>query len=229
MQHELNTKNIVLAGVFEVPYFDKHFFIKNEIVKEDEIVPTFTIFESAHVQLFAQKFQLFITAGQAIVSGNDEQDMVNAALALYKALPDVTIITALGINFNWNLVDGNLPLSNFSKKYFYSNQIELLSKYFNSDNSTHGLIASSDYMDGRLKFEGRAVLINKMHMQVQLKNQEQVVLDANNIKSSTTTEAISLQFNFHFEIKQKALNSMKILNEYSLYKNRAEEITHSLN
>ena len=223
MQHKLESKTIVLIGAFDLSIIDRNFFIKNKIVDEADVLPSFTFFDVNQGQMLTNKIQISINAAQLVIGGNDMRAIVEAGISICNKLIETsTPIQAMGLNFTWQVINEDLSLPALSKKYFYSDQINLVSRFFNEEGSAYGMICSTDYNDARLKFEGRSVISNSIRMNVDV--------TANvPLQHMGSVEALQLQYNFHFEIRNKKISPVNVVNEYYTYANRAEEITLSFN
>jgi len=210
MQTELKEKNIVFAGVFNVASYDKYFFIKNDIVKEEEILDN-SVFAGFNgvTQLITNKIQITISLGQLIISdlliGSSESNIENIAISIVEKLKNSSVV-ALGINLNWSLMDESRSLGQLSKDLFYNDKIELFSKMFNSDNPMYGVYASKNIKDGRVKLDIKPHVIKQ--------------------PDNSTMSFLYFIFNFHFDIKNKEGNSelLTIIRDYSFYKEESVKI-----
>jgi len=210
MNIDLKIKNIVLVGVFNPNLFDKYFFIKNEIIKEDEILAGSIFGVIGGMQLICSRFHIVISINQIIISSvlpeNDDDDISNIILSIIKT-GEIVNVTALGMNFHWFLEDGTKSLEETSKEHFYNDKIEIFSKFFKSDDAMFGAYASADFKDSRLKLD---IKPNRLH-----DNNKKVIQNA-----------IAFAFNFHFDIKNSSDNTelTKLLTDYSAYREESNRI-----
>jgi len=206
----LKIRNIVLVGAFNPMVFDKYFFIKNQIVKEDEILVGSVFGTLGGMQLVSNKFNIIISLKQIIISAtkseSNEDEISKIILSIIEA-GKIVNVTAMGINFHWFLEETSKTLEEISKHYFYNDKLKLFSKFFNADNSMFGVYASTNFKDSRLKLD---VKPNKLQ----------------DIIKKTFQEEISFAFNFHFDIKNQNdnLELIKYLNDYNSYRKESDRI-----
>lgn len=217
MQSELNFKNIVLAGVFNPAIFDKYYFIKNNVVGEDEILSSSVFDPSNTIQLISNKFSVVVIFNQIIITdsdGSSSDEIYTIAMKIIETMKNPaaiaggvvqSMLNAIGINFSWFLKDADEPLSKTTKKHFYNNDLELYRKYFNSDDSAFGIYASSNYQDSRLKLEIKPTL-SLEH------------------RTGSIAETIGFIFNYHFDINNNYQQAINVLENYETYKLHTEEI-----
>jgi len=209
MQTELKVKNIVFAGVFDLSIFDKYFFIKNEILKEEDILIGSVFNKDDTIQVLTENFQIIINGIQLVIINTKPQSNQNyiqdIALVIINTV-DVRSLQALGLNFNWFLEDNSIPFNKLSKQLFYNDKIELFAKFFDSDDSMFGSYASTNVKDGRLKLDIKPITM--------------VNLDG------TSQNVINFVFNFHFDNKGTENNSniAKWVNDYSFYENEGKRL-----
>ncbi len=211
MQQELKTKNIVLAGFFDPSAFDKLFFVKNEILNEDQILAG-SIFDGNSVQLIGISFHILVLSNQVIITDlkpNENTPIDKTILSIISA-GKISKVIALGINFHWFLEDKSKSLEQFSKDLFYNDKIKILADFFKSANSAFGVYASTDFMNARMKLDVKPNTITEI-------NQTGNVLNK---------QVLNFAFNFHFEIKNPSDNSemLQYISEYNSYKQETEKI-----
>jgi hypothetical protein len=210
MNISLKVKNIVLVGVFNPSTFDKYFFIKNNIVKEDEILPNSIFGEIGIVQLLSQNFHVMINLNQIIVSSlkpeNDTNEISKITLSILKT-GKISNLSAMGINAQWFLDDNSKKMEELSKGFFYNEKLELFTKFFNADNSRFGVYASTNFKDSRLKLDIKPSIIQ-------------------DILKTTIQDVILFAFNFHFDFKDDIENIKLIsyLNDYNSYIEESKRI-----
>jgi hypothetical protein len=215
MQTNLRIKNIVFVGNFNLSTFDKYFFIKHNIVKEDELLP-FTRFDSGAIQVSTHKFDIIVVPQQLIFSSkifNQDTDELNKIAALVIKTGNVIDINAFGINFHWFMEDETRPLNKLSRDLFYNDKIKLFSDFFDDENAVFGIYASKNFKTGRLKLDIKPGKFQEI------------------APPYLNPEVITFAFNFHFDIKNLTDNSeiINILNEYDSYKKESERIISTYN
>jgi len=211
MQTNLGIKNIVLVGLFNVQQLDKYFFIKNEIVKDEDILKG-SIFDSIGgvTQLVCENFNVLISAQQIIITDskpeNNDNGIADIISKILKSATDIKI-TALGINFHWFLSDEKISLEEFSRRLFYNDKVELFNKCFISKDYMFGAYASTNFKNSRLKLDVKPTITH-------------------NSLDNSVYNVIDFSFNFHFDNKNK-FDNVEILNylsEFDSYKSESEKI-----
>lgn len=208
MEISRRIKNIVLVGKFNPASFDKYFFIKNEILKEEEIL-TGSIFGAlGGMQLVSNKYNIIISINQIIISATnpekDDDEIEATIISLIKGAKKVNVV-ALGMNFHWHIEDSEKSMEIISKEFFYNDKLDLFTKFFNSEDALFGAYASINYMDSRLKLD---------------------IKPNNIIDNASKKNVMNFAFNFHFDIVNRDDNSelIKYLSDYNAYKEKSEEI-----
>ena len=206
MQTKLQVKNIVFVGFFEISKFDKYFFIKNNIVEENEILEGSRFDTIGGIQIFCQKFDLVITNIQLVISSKlfneGNINISEVADSIIKAA-NITNLTAFGINFHWWMEDIDQSLPNVTRELFYNSNIKLFSTFFNEKDSVFGLYASKDFKNSRLKLDVKPGKLLEKEIDV-----------------------ITFTFNFHFDIKNKSDNSevFSALLDYDSFQEESEKM-----
>lgn len=211
MDINLGVKNIVLLGTFDTSFFDKYFFIKHKIAKEEDIKNVSLFNANGVTQLITKDFSVVITPNQIIVSEydaiKDAVDINEVAESIIKH-SDVSTVTALGINFHYLLSDKKISREDATKQYFYNDKIEIFQEFKDSKDALYGAYVSVDYEDSRLKLDIKP-------MKATFNNKTPVL----------TEDVIGFQFNFHFDIKDNHQEKLlKHLKKYKLYKKKSEEM-----
>ncbi len=202
METSLKVRNIVLVGVFSPQQFDKYFFIKNNILNEEEIIAG-SSFGGLGVQVITEKFNIVIGLGQIIftsVNPEDSQILYNVASLLVKS--STIHCSAMGLNLHWYMSGFESP-ANTSQKLFYSKEIALYSNFFKQDDANFGAYASKDFKDARLKLDIKPKTIE-------------------DVLNSKVENIISFEFNFHFDVKNQSSND-ELLNYLSAYSEYEKE------
>jgi hypothetical protein len=211
MQAKVLVKNIVLAGRFNPSFFDKYFFIKNNIANESEILGNSSFIAIGAIQLITNEFNILITVNQIVITDsipNKNQDRINHIIRSIIECGNLYSITAIGINFHWLLTDNSKSFKQLSKDLFYRDDIGVLSNYFNTDDSMYGLYASKVVKDSRLKLDIKPSNLQQINVQ------------------SLDISGMLFTFNFHFDIKNK-INTEEVLNyinDYVFYKEESEKL-----
>jgi hypothetical protein len=210
MQADLKVRNIVLVGNFNITAFDKYFFIKNQIVSENDIAPNSVFANSQGIaQLFTNKFHFLITINQIVITAlnptisNDIDKIVSTLITA----GNMQVITSFGFNFHWFLNDDSKPLEELSKNYFYNDKVELIKNFFNDKTSVFGVYASTVVKDSRLKLDVKP-------------------MRADAANALPYNSFFNFAFNYHFEVKNgnDISEVLKCINDYDFYYNESEKM-----
>ena len=223
MKAEALLRSVVIVGLFHVSDFDKYFFVKTGIVSAEEWELDEAFFEAAGmVQLTCPNFNIVVTTHQIIIAdsnavgekaGIDIYGIAKLLIAGLRHLNDKTnhflagtkALSALGINFNWFLLDGETPINRLSKAYFYNDRVPIFPKFFGADDAAFGASASTDVGDARLKLDIRPTTI-----------QDPV--------TSTSKNYMGFLFNFHFSFNNDLDVLERYLDDHAYYGSVSEQI-----
>ncbi|QOW09922.1 hypothetical protein Q73A0000_05875 [Kaistella flava (ex Peng et al. 2021)] len=172
MEKVLIDKNIVVAGEFKPSAYDKLYFIKNEILEEEDFLED-SIFLPDNSIVSTENFNIDIKFNRIIISFkkklNSEELKLDSFLSHLSA-------TLFGFNFKWLLiVDDFLE---FSKANFFFEQNKL-NHFFPESESSYGYSISSTFENSKVRLR-----INPIEL---------VAKDGTNTK-----EALEFNFNYHF-------------------------------
>lgn len=211
MALDLNLRNIVLVGLFDPAAFDKYSFIKNSILKEEEILPDSFLGNPGGVQLSTGKYQLLITFNQIVLNAKDPGDntRIHELFSKIMNFEGIRNLVAMGINFNWHLTDDSKNIHELSKDLFYNDKVKIFGTYFGNSDARFGAYASANYKDSRLKLDIKPANIRLIDGKI------------------VNIDIINIQFNFHFDIKkgEGKAEILKWLSEYEAYQNYSKEIS----
>lgn len=203
-------KTIVFVGIFQVAEFDKFFFIKNGFFKEEEIknMPTFSP-EIAQINI--QDVNILITMQQIIITQFKLEGERGKDIALLFAKHSNLNISAVGVNFSWNLTPTE-NLEKETKKYFFNEGNKMFTKFFDTPDTMYGAYVSKDFMNGRLKLEIKPQLVNRVNIKTQETNE--------------ITQVVNFAFNFHYQVPPKGENSklLEFISDYDNFFNESEKI-----
>ncbi|MFZ1785383.1 MAG: hypothetical protein WAU23_09260 [Ferruginibacter sp.] len=215
MNIDIKNKNLVLIGQFNPLQFDKYFFIKNEFFSEEEISDK-SIFSEFQVHLFSKHFAMLIHLDRIQISDlspdyDGENELPDFACKLLSLVNNSFPLIAIGINFQWFVHDGNKSIENLSKEVFYSKDISIFEKYFNTEDVAFGTYVSKKIKDARLKLEVKPIV-------------------AMNIKNKTGETLLNWLFNFHIDLPencdQTQVNSY--IKDFDYYKNESLQIISTI-
>src|ERR1700761_4749086 len=104
MQNSVKIKNIVLIGTFDSSIFDKHYFIKNEILKEEEILSNSSFDSFVGPSIVTAKFNFHINGNQIIIvdlQPDSKDNTISLFMLKFIQKSSLNNYVALGINFHW--------------------------------------------------------------------------------------------------------------------------------
>ena len=181
MNQPVTGKNIVFVGNFQPSKYDKLFFVKSGIIKEEDILDS-SVFNSDIVQMSSYNVHVLIINNQIVINSLDNESEKLKQLA--RVFLDISKqdITALGINFTWNkpVVDS---LEADTKKLFFNDNNKILSNSFTNEDAVFGSYASKNFRNGRLKLE--------------IKPQ---ILKGQGTRNEFVATFINYAFNFHYDL-----------------------------
>lgn len=194
MKFELKIRNIVLIGSFNPIAYDRYFFVKNEIVTDEQITEK-CVFLPQMVQLVTPRIHLVINPLQLVlnsVSSEDKTDELAAVLLRFMATAKDVIVTGSGMNFKWFLTQGTgAELSEFSRALCFNPSNKIQTTFFDEDDATFGFYSSKNVLECRLKLDVKPIRF-KTH---EIDEEE---------------SALQFEFNFHKDYKEPG-NEKKIL------------------
>ena len=211
MKSELANANIVVvANQFNVSIFNLLWFIKNEVLREEDVIATESIFLPVTVQIGTVSCHLFIVPERLqITLKNPEQDRtpVAALSKMISKLPETPYV-ALGMNVIWQLSfdDGN-ELGEFTRRNFVVPRHRLFS-HFSDANARFGTYLSKNFDIFRLKLDIKPVTADG---------------------GTTKTEKLLLNFNFNLDVancQDKAAAIRESLNKWPAIFGEAKNIVN---
>ena len=179
MALNLIEKNIVILGLFKPNIFDKLFFIKNNLAKEEDFteksvfIPELSIIDTNEFVVNATQNSIIITTKNSNASNNIQNIAASIVTSSYIQ------IGAIGYNLKWFLFIEQ-DLNQFSKQLFFAENNKTINTYFNSDNTSYGYYVSRDHEYSRLKLDIKPSVIQR-------------------IDTNEKIKVLTFDFNFHIE------------------------------
>jgi hypothetical protein len=201
---EIKGKTVVInANFFNPSIFNTHWFIKNSILKEEEILPN-SIFTPEIAQINSNNFNIVVTLNQ-LITNILLADPCNAMSVISKCvecLPHIPY-SASGINFNFHVPINNSGEDSISRQLFFKTESPIY-KEFDTLDAKFGAYLSKDFNGCRLKLDIKPNTIQVFN---------------NPLKSYV----LNFGFNFHLDLPKdncaedliKFLDSWKIFESYS--------------
>jgi hypothetical protein len=206
MELELIEKNIVILGNFRPVKFDKLFFIKNNLLREEDFLEN-SIFMTEFSLIETKDFTLNISQQQIVINTknpNENNNIQNIAAEIIK-IKDIQI-NAVGYNLKWFMFLKN-ELNNFTKDLFYSSNNNVINKYFSSEDTVYGYYVSKNYKYSRLKLDVKPILVQK-------------------IDTNEKRKVLNFDFNFHIDNKYTNDELSELVLEYETFINEANKIVN---
>ena len=211
MKSELANANIVVvANQFNVSIFNLLWFIKNEIVREEDVIAAESIFIPVAVQIGTANSHLLIVPERLQMTlKRPEQDQapVEAVSKMIQKLPETPYI-GLGMNVIWHLSfdDGN-ELGEFTRRNFTIPGQRLFS-HFSDANARFGAYLSKNFDAFRLNLDVKPVIVDR---------------------GASKAEKLQLNFNFNLDIadcQDKAAFMRENLSKWSEIFSESKDIVH---
>lgn len=186
--------NIVLLGSFDPAKFDKLFFVKSSFIEESDF-ETACIFTPDFVRINSKNMVINVTRQQiVIINRNNSVNISELARVINDA---ETKIDAMGFNFKW-FVFVEEKINEHTRARFGSSNASAIADFFNSKDAVYGYYVSKDYRNSRMKLDIKPINLR-------------------NINDKNNKEALSFDFNFHFENKENVISDS--LDNHSDYQN----------
>jgi len=194
MKQEFLESNIVLLGKFSPSKYDKLFFIKNELIKEEKFSEK-SIFTPEFSNIITDKLLINVRSNQLLIVNRLDGKIKKSNKIAKIIFENNSEIDAVGFNFKYFIFSDN-EIKEHTKKVFYPINSEILNKTFDTKDSAFGYYASKKFLNSRMKLDIKPVLVR-------------------NIKDDVSLKTLSFDFNFHIMNKENYIQ--KSLNEYSVY------------
>jgi hypothetical protein len=200
MNPYLKQKNIVLAGVFNPPTFEKYFFIKHEIFTDSEILSE-SQFHSNLVQVLTLKYNILVLSNQIIITVLEgvSDDEIKSFLKKFLSKNVIADINLMGFNFEYVIEFENVAKTNlFSKQTFFNSNSNIYTKSFNSEDAAFGAYMSKNFKCSRLKLDIKPAKAQEIG------------------KDQMSKDVVLFAFNLNFELKNlvKSIDIFQLIEEY---------------
>lgn len=203
MEKKFIDSSIVLLGNFKPVIFDKLFFIKNELISEENFLessiftPNFSRIETADLILLIESNKIVLVSR----SNNSELLKLISTKIINEQSSSLNII---GFNFKWFVfID---EIHEYTKSKFYSPTNNSLNNNFDGDKTAYGYYMSKDFKNSRMKLDIKPNILKQ-------------------INSSKEQNILSFDFNFHIEGTNNDVSLFKeSLGDYKSYVDKAEKI-----
>lgn len=215
MEKELKMQSIVvLAKSFNTTIFNSHWLVKNNFIKEDDILPV-SIFAPNIAQIVTKKVNLLIIPEQmqfnaGLDSTSFGEEIKTTLLPIIEKLQEIPY-NALGINLNWFIKDNEKSMETLTKDFFFIKQSSLF-KYFESEDSRFGTYLSKNFNNTRLKLDIKPI----------------TMIDNTTRK---TSEHVLCNFNFHLDLLNPdtaTTDLIQAIKQWDVFKNESENIINLL-
>jgi hypothetical protein len=204
---------VVLAENFNPSIFSSYWLIKNNFIKEKEILPE-SIFTPNLTQVVTKNYVILVTTNKLELNFEHEdprfEETINEVLIpIIKRLKEVPY-KGLGVNFKWFISDNEVSIVKLSRKLFFNGS----SKFYNimdSDDARYGAYFSKNYKTTRLKLD-----IKPITAVVQSENKN--------------LDFILYAFNFHSDLeKGKEVDRLiNVLSDWKSFRNESDKIINNI-
>lgn len=201
--------NIVLAGSLSPSMFDKYFFIKHEIIMEEEMIGKPVFDPLGLTNVITKNYTVVITNGQILIENSNDTDfqIEEVALKILKATTNESIfIIAMGFNYHRFFSIEGTTMEEITRKSFYNEKVPILTDHFSASDSSFGIYASTNFRDARMKLEVKPFLTHQVG------------------QTLLSEPSMGFLFNFHFEINNNWQLLEKALTDFNDYTEKSNEI-----
>lgn len=205
---------VILAQGLKPSAFNQHWFIKNEIIKEESEISPSSIFTPDITRILATKFQVIVTPNQIQIAPSRDFDLKNCIndilIPILNKTEDV-LFSAIGLNWGWFVYDSDNSFQEFNKRFLFKETLPLQS-YFDQSDARFGTYMSKNFLDSRLKLDVRPIQI------------------ADERSPQNGKEFLFFRFNFHTNLNQecKLTQLLEILSRWDEYSNEVSSIINSI-
>lgn len=205
---ELKNKNVtILANFFNPSIYNSLWFVKNGILKEEDI-NTKTTFQSPDIsQVNTKSFSLVVILNQLVFQFLDDQEASNLEILrkIISSLPHIPY-TAVGLNFVYDAPELDENSEDWSRRLFNYPKSKLHS-LFDVPDAKFGVYLSKNYAGSRLKLDVKP----------------STLIGADIV---TPKEVITYAFNFHKDLNKEAPTNelLELINKWSGFKKYSKEI-----
>ncbi|MGY5846008.1 hypothetical protein ACW6QP_01200 [Salegentibacter sp. HM20] len=206
MKKEFIQSNILIRGNFVPSKFDKLFFIKSELIEENEFLET-SSFTPNMTRILTSRFVLTIRSSQILIANRKDFNDDFIKDIVFKIISDENSeCSAAGVNFKWFVFNED-DIEEHTRKAFYPTNSKVINRHFDKSNSAFGYYASTDFKGSRMRMDIKPSLIK-------------------NIKEDSEQKILQFEFNFHLNFQQEKSNKdlFEKLNNYNSYLAEAEKI-----
>jgi len=201
MEKEFIQSNIVMLGDFNPANYDKLFFIKNDLISEEEFLES-SIFTPKFSRINTKDLVIDIELNKVLIFNSTDVENELLKNIAEKIVDTPAKVNVIGFNFKWFLLIDNIY--NFTKKQFYLQDNNILNKHFNSEDTAYGYYISDDFLNSHLKLEIKPSILQE-------------------VSTNKSQNILSFDFNFHIEkVQDNTIENS--LDNYTSYLNKAQQI-----
>ena len=179
MKTEIIESNAVLLGDFDPSKFDKFFFIKEELLSENEIKEN-SVFLPNLSNINTDEVQLSINNRQIVVVNKNAKGDGSSFVKLADFLVKLVKPSTIGLNFKFFLFLDDENIEIYTRKIFSPINSDIVNEKFKEVDSAFGYYASKNYDISRMKMEIKPNL-------------------AYSLSEKTNHFLLAFDFNFHIE------------------------------
>jgi hypothetical protein len=164
MSIQLAGSNVIIAArQFNPTVFSQLWFVRNELLAEEDFGPGY-LFSEAVVQMATPQFLMLVVPSQLQFSPNDQVEDQQALIQekvgrIVERLPHTPYL-AVGLNFVWHMRDERAGIEQLSRELFFKNDSELYRR-FDAEDAKFGAYLSRNFGGCRQKLDIKPISLDE--------------------------------------------------------------------
>jgi len=169
MSIQLVGYNVVIAArQFNPSIFNLLWLVRNELIREDDLVPG-SIFTEPLIQINTRQFALVVVPDQLqfaplnqdpLAEGELIQQLIIAKVGRIVSRLPHTPYTAIGFNFVWHMVPDDVSVRQLTRELFFKND-SVFFRQFDTDDAKFGGYASKGILGCRLRLDIKPAIVSE--------------------------------------------------------------------
>jgi len=161
--HLAGANVIVAARQFNPTVFSQLWFVRNEVVAEEDFGPGY-LFSEAVVQMATPQFLLLVVPSQLQFTPNEQVERQQGLILekvgrIVERLPHTPYV-AVGLNIVWHMRDEQMRIEQLSRGLFFKGDSELYQR-FDAEDARFGAYLSRDIFGCRLKLDIKPISLDE--------------------------------------------------------------------
>lgn len=199
MEKRFIESNIVIIGDFKPSVFDKLYFIKRNLINEDDFLES-TVCTPSFCKIETNDLIIIIESKKIVIILKNGKNKDLRTLADNFISEGSSNVIVVGFNFKWIIFLDEIY--SHTKSRFFSNTNTSLNNHFNTDNTAYGTYMSRDFNNSRMKLEVKPNILKQ-------------------VNNSQQKNILMFDFNFHIESTKNNPMFKESLNDYKSYQDMA--------